>query len=554
MKFNQIAIASMLLVAGSSFAATANCTASYNSASSAADFVNNCAPDMTLFIGGSSAMGSSIGATITSAGYFTSAPIIVYDGASPNGLGKAAVDVKGANNNGGKAGNGVSAWYGIANPVYANGKTGQKLLVIFNGYNGSAAGVSNVLATDPTGIPEADVVSVGPIGTEANTCTSKVKDDVLPVFGSTTGVTVPDLKGSFAVHCTAASSKKHADIAISDVDVTELLELYPTATTSLTKVVRTPLAMQGFAIAVNNTFYSDLQTEQLKPGGFLYGARKTSDGTTWTDCAAGDYALQCQPNITSAQYASLVTKEGKIKSAAGFIPGSTKTLTLARRDQLSGTQATSNMFFASEICNALDSKSKVNTHGGALTALRSTDTSLYDPAKLTVNENVQTSSVESDLKTPTTDYSIGMIALSKAGSSTTGYKFVKLDGASPNFKAVATPKASPETGYTYSVGQLDGSTLRNNMIDGSWPLQVTAYAVYLAADVTAYNAKKNTGVKSTIIKALVADLSDASRSDLAGIGYFNGGADKKTQFMRVAKATGTTPVVNNCAPLISYSK
>jgi hypothetical protein len=142
---------------------------------------------------------------------------------------------------------------------------------------------------------------------------------------------------------------------------------------------------------------------------------------------------------------------------------------------------------------------------------------------LVVNENVQTGDVETDLKL-TTGYSIGVIALSKGNS--TSYKFVKLDGASPNFAKGGT-----------SV--LSSTALRNNMLDGSWPLQVTSYAVYRTADGT-YGPK---ALKANMIKQMVADLSDSTLHDLSAIGYFNGTAAKQTKVSRV--------VGNNCSPLIT---
>jgi hypothetical protein len=144
-----------------------------------------------------------------------------------------------------------------------------------------------------------------------------------------------------------------------------------------------------------------------------------------------------------------------------------------------------------------------------------------------VNENVQTGDVETDLKL-TTGYSIGVIALSKGTS--TSYKFVKLDGASPNFAKGGT-------------AVLGSTALRNNMINGSWGLQMTAYAVYPTAAAT-YDATK--APKADLIKQMVSDLSDASLHDLSAIGYFNGtgtNAYKQTQVSRVAG--------NNCSPLIT---
>jgi hypothetical protein len=83
--------------------------------------------------------------------------------------------------------------------------------------------------------------------------------------------------------------------------------------------------------------------------------------------------------------------------------------------------------------------------------------------------------------------------------------------------------------------------MRNNMIDGSWGLQMTAYAVYRTADGT-YGPKALT---ANMIKQMVADLSDSTLHDLSAIGYFNGTAAKATKVSRVGG--------NNCSPLIARS-
>jgi len=510
MKLNQIAIASLVLVAGSSFAATAPLQCDKTSPEK---FVNTCKPAATFFVAGSSALGGAISKVITASattgakGYFDTSvvPLVsIVDIGSKNGVSVANPT------NAGKAGNGVSAWYGMSRAELTGG-TSVPVLVVYNSYMGSAAGVSNVMAAPKllANVPEADVVTVGPTGNVANTCT--VVSANLPILGTTM---TTDTKTFIAAASTKVACSSHAitraDIAISDVDANELVGMYDVLKggVKLSALERTPLAMQGFAIGVNNVFYNALQAAQV------------TSGALPATCTAGTYTEACQPSITRAQYASLVTKEGSIKTAAGFIPGSTEVLTLARRDQLSGTQATSNIYFASDVCNILDAKSKVNTHGGALTLLRAADST----PNLVINENVQTGDVETDLK-KTTGYSIGVIALSKGNS--TSYKFVKLDGVSPNFA---------KNGTTF-YGE---TALRNNMIDGSWGLQMTAYAMYPKAAGT-YDAAK--APKANMIKQMVADLSDSTLHDLSAIGYFNGTTAKKSAVQRLNG--------NNCSPLIN---
>jgi len=408
-------------------------------------------------------------------------------------------------------------------------------------------------------VPEADIVKVGPTTAAtkgalpvANSSCAAVTTGITPagsssyktdfvVINVTGGAITGTSKVTTATNLVACSTHAvtRADIALSDVDATELVGLYDKAikggmakfSTALAGIKRTNIAMQGFGVAVNNNFYGALQAAQGLNTDSCAPTTTTTVGsvtgtvtTTTTTSVSYAYTEACQPSISRAQYASLVTTEGSIKSTAGFIAGDNTMLTLARRDQLSGTQATSNMFFASEGCNALDAKSKINTHGGALTVLRSPG-----PNTLTVTEAVQTGDVETALKA-TTGYSIGVLALSKAGwSNKDKYKFVKLDGASPNF---AKGGLAP---YGATDGSNDGA-VRTNMLDGSWPLQVASYAM-TAATVSA--------TKQALVTQMINDLSDSTLHDLPAIGYFNGDSTKQTKVSRVAG--------NNCSPLITRS-
>jgi hypothetical protein len=518
MKFNKIAFASLICLAGSASAAGSASTPTPKppapidvvcNKTDALKFVTTCQPKVTFVIAGSSALGDSVSTILTNTvagtagnGYFdtTTTPVVtIVDTGTPNGVSVANP----TNYNGTKAGNGVSAWFGMSRAILTGGVS-VPMLVVYNKYMGSAAGVSSLLAADIKLVPEADLVTVGPI---VSTVTKKLianpSCDWIPSGGLTVlGATTTSIAtASNKVQCSSHAFTR-ADIALSDVDIPELAAVYPTAKDNLKKLTnytRVPLAMQGFGIAVNNNFYNALQAAQF----------------TSSACPAGtSYTEACQPSISRAQYASLVTKEGNIKSAGGFIPSDSSKLVLARRDELSGTQATSNMYFAGTIC----SKS------GALTPIGAKDTT----ASLIVNENVQTDEVVDNLSDNTDGkYVIGMIALAK---TSTLYKFVKLDGVSPNF-----PKGGG-TAYT------SASDLRKNLVDGSWGLQMTAYAAYNTAQATIYDADKSP--KATLINSFVTDMSKSSLTDLKALSYFDGaGTTKQT---KVSRLNG-----NNCSPLIS---
>lgn len=546
MKLNKIAAASLLLVSGANFAATA--TVDICDKSTPLKFVNTCTPGATFFVAGSSALGGAIKEIVTSldptVSYFDTSvtPIVeIIDNATGNGLASGMTD------NANKAGNSTQQWFGMSKAALTGG-TSVPLLIIYNKYNGSAAGVSMVMSGSSAtaglaSIRESNVVTVGPtvtlVGgkqiTSAGTCAAYTSP-ITPFNGAASAA--PATAASKVVCTTSASTRP--DIAISDVDVPELLDLYPALSggVALTKLTRSPLAMQGFGIAVSKTLYNALQVAQglttacLSPGVTTTSLNADLSTKTTTLIPSGDpaYTEACQPSISRAQYASLVTKAGSIKSAAALTGNSADTgkLVLARRDQLSGTQATSNIFFAGEVCNAPDSKSKI-ARGGALEVARATDSTATAATTFEIKEFVQSGDVTGLLKTPSaaTDFVIGMVGLSNGSSY--DYRFVKLDGVSPNFaKGDTVPYSS--------------TNLRNNMVNGQWPLQMVAYAVYPTASAT-YDAKK--AQKADLIKKLVADLSDASLHNLPAIGYFTGSgahAFKKTSAVRVN--------YNNCSPLI----
>jgi hypothetical protein len=511
MKFKQIALASMVVVAGSSFAQTVTCDPSSNLA-----MANTCAPEVTFFIAGASALGDATNTVLSAnsfSGYFAAAPAVIVDRGTPNGVFVANPT------NGGSPGAGLTAWYGMSQPALTGG-TSKRMLIVYNKYMGSAAGVSNVMAKDLKSlinvVPEAQVVTVGPVPNLVGGKAKGIKANDCVTSGTTS-----------TIACTSWAWTK-ADIGLSDVDVTELVKMYDNKKVNLSDMTRVPVAMQGFAVGVNHKFYIDLQAAQVTSGALPSSCTPVAPATYV-------YTEACQPSISSAQYASLVTKEGGIKSAAGFITGSTTPLVLARRDDLSGTQAASQIFFGKSVCNAKDPKSKVNL-GGAMEATNVTDfpNKLVNPSSLIVNHNVHSSAVTTDL-TRTDAYAIGVLSLANSKDTPSKFMMVKLDGVSPNFAKGGTTV-------------LSGANLRKNMIDGSWPFQVVSYVMYPTASV---GTDAVLASKKGLIEKFRTDLSDSTLHNLTAISYFNGTADKASLVHRAtAKASGTTAAAyNNCAPL-----
>ena len=462
MKIKFIAAACIALCSSSSFAVTLVCKTD-----TVANMVNTCAPEAKLFVAGSSALGGAL-SLVVAADLFdtTTQPIIKITDAGPHGSAAVA-----------PLANAVSAWYGMSKAAVTGG-TSKRLFVVYNKQNGSAAGVSQLLAKLGT-VSEATVVSVGPIKGVASAC----------VADAASTATVPVL------NCPAAASiPTQADMAISDVAPQELYKLYAAATAKLTTLASTPLAVQGFGVAVNANLYAALQAVQNTAG---------------------------QPSIRRADYASLVTKLGSIKSAGALLGNSDATvLTLDRRDDLSGTQASSNIFFADNACGINhDAKGKViaGVLGGALDIIGAADST----AALKVIENAQGGQVTTDMNL-NVGYAIGAIGLGSVPTTgATTWKFVKLDGVSPNFNA-------------------DGSAAdhqRSTFASGAYPFAMTAFAVT--------PVKKSANADTNLlIAAVTAGLANGGQHNLTGIAYLSGTTDA-TKLSLVHRTAG-----NNCSPLI----
>jgi hypothetical protein len=250
-------------------------------------------------------------------------------------------------------------------------------------------------------------------------------------------------------------------------------------------------AMEGFGIAVNPALYAALQTSQ----GLCAGV-----------------AAACQPSIRRADYASLVTSDGATKTAADLLqtPGDNTPLTLVRRVNSSGTQAASNIFFANNVCG-LEGK------GGALTVLAAGEAS-YD-----IQEKEATGDVKTALTGINTDgYALGVMSLENVPTAVlSDFKFVKIDGVSPNFSAagVADPK------------------MRNAMASGNYQFQVEMTAMYRSTA---------TAQQKALATAVVNGLKDSTKHDLAGIAYLDG-----TSYSVGGKASRVSRSGNNCGPLVN---
>lgn len=210
----------------------------------------------------------------------------------------------------------------------------------------------------------------------------------------------------------------------------------------------TPVGLtQGFGVVVNTTFYRTLQVNQ---GIFADIATATANDATFSPANA--------PNITSAQYASIVSGSYKkdwaplLPVASGTSPGAGKAIYVARRVDTSGTQAASNAFFLKNPCSGdpaisgllAPKKATVasNTASGFTTTTPLASGLVVFAGAGTTDVKVALNAAETATKvvggvaTSSPNFAIGVVSLENAPSSETNaarkdYHYVKLDGIHP---------------------------------------------------------------------------------------------------------------------------
>jgi len=509
LKHNLIAGAALAVCSLSTFAAgnlnAAACTAAITTPEAALALVANCAPAQTLFIGGASTMSANTLAVLNSELFDTAAM-------TPIEIANAGAMVPSAT---GPVLNGnIKAFVGKSKAITGGIAAGTLVYVVYNYNNGSAGGVSQLLGKTPKladqsnplkAIPEADVPFVGP-----------AKDVTTP--GGTTANTFCTAVSAVKVSCSSHTTLT-ADLALSDVRAQELYKLYPAAAkgkpATLTQV---PLFLQSFGVAVSQPLYVALQKKTFTAG----------------NACVGDFTAACQPSISSADYASLVAKDGKVASLADLTGDASLVgtpLILARRDDLSGTQAASNIFFVNGQCGGngnLDPKGidvKVGKAGGLLGGLAIRTDGVDDiVGVLDVQSNVTSGTVKTAVGSAT-DYAIGVLGTGSGGLQGTAGRFVKIDGVSPNYDG---------------TNFMNAAATRAQIASGRYPFAFTLYGMYVTATLAKSPEKKAS------VLAVLNGFKNSTLSDLAGIAYLDGsttvvGAPKQSAYNRQGG--------NNCSPI-----
>jgi len=499
---------------------TTKCAVKPATGAEAEALVANCAPVATLFIGGASTQKDNL-LTVLKASLFDATALepieIVDEGSLTN---KSASPV-GAN---------TKSFLGKTKAVTNGYPAGSLVLVTYNFNNGSAGGVSQVLAKTPAlkdaadplkGLPEANAVFVGP-AKDVNTAGGTIKN----LFCGTAGA-VTTVSTATKVGC-KSNSMQIADMALSDVRAEELYATYPVAAVTaknIATLTQIPLFMQSFGVAVSEPLYKALQKKN--------GLASTcgDSGATNIDGAA------CQPSISRADYASLVSKGGKIKTLADLTGDATLTapLILARRDDYSGTQAASNIFFVNGQCggnyeqsNAKSIDAAVIKAGGLLGGLAiRTDKDAEDTAALDVQANVTSGTVKTAVGS-STDYAIGVLGTGSGGKTNTYGRFVKIDGFSPNFDG---------TNYM-------NATATRAQINAGYPFSYVMMGMYVTATIDKVATKKAT------VLAVLNGFKSSALTNLSGIAYLDSAAsDQVAGQQSKYSRTYTSGAVNNCAPI-----
>lgn len=303
------------------------------------------------------------------------------------------------------------------------------------------------------------------------------------------------------------------DIALSDVSVDvfrKRSETPPLTGEDYTQEIG--FSGQGFGVAVSPKLYELMQADQFKTG-----------CTSVEEKAS--YA--CQPSISTSQYATVVSTAVDLNKV--LLPNTTTgkptEYKLHRRNSLSGTQAASDTYFLKNGCVADDLTGELSpltgTSGSTAGRVAYTANGTSRTASLTIYEQTSSSTVvgTSGL-TNTDDYAIGVASLENVGP-----KWLKINGASPNFY------------YDGANGWVADSTHKKNILNGTYDFAYSPALVFnnsLSGTKLAFKDafKKKLGNGTTMLTAvgLYAEMGSQEAYVEGGTSnYSRGGKECQTQ-------------------------
>lgn len=249
----------------------------------------------------------------------------------------------------------------------------------------------------------------------------------------------------------------------------------PVPTNTASTVFNGGFAGQGFGVMVSESLYNAMM------------AKQKAEGRLPADCAAGDFTPgKCQPSISKEEYAAVIDGNNFAYVANGALSGDGNVVNLCRRVETSGTQASSNVYFLNNSCGTgnptfgfkppkavdlVNSPSAVafssangdavtgnyDDFGGAFGLFEGSGTGDARNCVIRRNNGNNPNNVADALGT----YAIGWISLENAPAA--GWKYVKLDGVSPN--AYQVPVGSAEDGVV-ADGWAQDANQRINVVKG----------------------------------------------------------------------------------------
>jgi hypothetical protein len=271
---------------------------------------------------------------------------------------------------------------------------------------------------------------------------------------------------------------------------------------------------QGFGVAVTTNLYRALQVKQ----GIYQTLSAAAADTTFAPANA--------PNITSAQYAAIAMLGGGYQTDwQGILgaEGANKDVNLQRRVATSGTQAASNAFFLNNPCasgspGGQQSPAVASSSNGKFVIALHSGSSAVKTGLGTINSATALNATGTAREQTAQNFGIGVLSLENTTSS--GYKYLKVDGV------------HPEAG--------DTDTARATIMDGSYKF------------VMEMNTFIPTSAVGSAAEAMILDISSRlgnpnTCTDVGrGLALTPGGSSSCAVGAQMSKGT---KFGNNCAPM-----
>jgi len=385
MKLKMIACAALAVCGSAAFADVVAC----GTPTTAAAMVQNCTPDVTVYIAGASAQKPAIDALLLKGLVFDTTRPVAYIVPSTD---KHTTPAASYNSTDGKTvlsgikNTVIYMGYGKAtNPDGTDAAYKDKLVaVVLNTANGSFAGVKQMTKGLPTSVPSdtaqfnettSFITRVSNQDTASQLTCVSVTADVDPQAGSSTITKFKPATGPSGAVVTTAAVIANVTTLVCNVpsdnyfNYTATTKAQTTANAGLTKGVQlaladvnpvhaspdvavavgapldvkkfeiVPTAVQGFGVIVNTKALSALAVAQ-QAAGQLPGCSSDDAAALTTSKVTG----ACQPNVSRALMTAIVNGTA-IGSMVSGIVGDTAKINLQRRTNWSGTQASSNLMF-----------------------------------------------------------------------------------------------------------------------------------------------------------------------------------------------------------------